>query len=553
MKILDNIKQKIDKEKLRKKEQRQYYTPAQESPRFRIIGKLFSMIGKNIKLVTRSKATTLLFLFGPLLITLIVTLAFNTTTLYDLNIATYNPSPSSVSQDILTLLKDKQYNVVELSSEQDCTDAIRFSDFQACIIFPADLAIQNNAKNTIAILVDNSRLNIANLIAGQISSKISNQSTELSEGLVSNLLATIDKSKGDAQSVHDTLIQTENKQDIILTDISTIGGNLNSVDFGAGSYDVNSIYIELDNVSTQNNLSSSTFSSIRDMLANFEAAYKITVTNLNTAEDVVLKNSQNLLGLAPTIEQGKSELQTTQAQLNTIITTIDAIPVTDVKTIVSPLQTSIQPITSRNSYLFYLLPTILVLVIMLLAMLLSSSNIISEKTSQAHFRNFITPTNILLFTLGEYLSTLLIVGIQVGIILGVLFVFFPEFGWLTFALAAGVLILIGTLFIFLGMFIGYLLNTKQSVTIASLSFSLVFLFFSNTLLPLETLSRYTRDLVMWNPFIIGETMLKRLFLFASPTNELAFGVYALVAWCVLALLLAIFANVLLRYRETRPA
>jgi len=81
-------------------------------------------------------------------------------------------------------------------------------------------------------------------------------------------------------------------------------------------------------------------------------------------------------------------------------------------------------------------------------------------------------------------------------------------------LAGITLLVIGTFFIFLGMLIGYLFNTKQTVTLAAISTGIVLLFFSNTILPLETLSKSSRAIVSYNPFVIGEGLLKKILLFS---------------------------------------
>ena len=131
---------------------------------------------------------------------------------------------------------------------------------------------------------------------------------------------------------------------------------------------------------------------------------------------------------------------------------------------------------------------------------------------------------------------------QVGIIIGLLYYFFSDLGWQMFALSGGFLLLLGLFFILLGILVGYLFNTKQTVTLASLSIALMMLFFSNVLLPLETVSSYLRGLIAYNPFVLGEAVLKRIFLFSSGFAEIAFWVYVLMGITFLTFVLTVIVQ-----------
>ncbi|MBT3985152.1 ABC transporter permease [archaeon] len=165
----DKKKPKVEKEK---KEEKQELNVFVGRPRLNVITKLYYIMAKNFKLILRSKISALLLLLGPLLIVFLLALAFNTSTLYDLNVAVYSESYSSISEDIVSNLSTSQYNVLRMDSETDCIDAIKFDDFQVCVIFPTNMILDNSANNVITIYVDNSRMNIAHLISAEISSKV---------------------------------------------------------------------------------------------------------------------------------------------------------------------------------------------------------------------------------------------------------------------------------------------------------------------------------------------------------------------------------------------
>src|SRR3989344_5435081 len=467
--------------------------------------KLFYVVTKNIKLLIRSKVSALIFIFGPLLIITLVALAFNTSTLFDLNIAAYSESYSTLSDSIIINLSDSQYNILKMDSELECIDAVKSSDFQVCVIFPANMVLDNSANNMVKIYVDNSRLNVANLIASQISTKVSIEASQLSSEIITQILTVLD-------STNTKTIQTQANIESIIT-------NNGEAQTGATT------------------------------LASDLAAIDFTHASLDTT---TLDTTTNSSGLNAKLNTEKTNLEAASTNLQEISDKIKSIKITNVASIVSPVKTSIEPISSLNSYLLYILPTILVLLIMLVALLMSSASIITEKESRAYFRNFITPTNEFLFMAGEFMSNFIILAFQITILLAVIYYFFSStLSIQTFFLAGFALLVLGSFFILLGMLFGYLFNTKQTVTLAAISAAMIMLFFSNTILPLETLSLYTRNIVQFNPFIIGETMLKKILLFNSSIGSIAEPIYTLIIYSGVLLVAAIIARVISkRYLNT---
>jgi len=102
-----------------------------------------------------------------------------------------------------------------------------------------------------------------------------------------------------------------------------------------------------------------------------------------------------------------------------------------------------------------------------------------------------------------------------------------------------ILILLGSVFILLGMLIGYLFKSGETANIASVSLGAILLFFSNTILPLETLPGSLRDIVQFNPYIQGETALRKILLFNQGLDAVLPQIYTLVGYIAL-LLVAVY-------------
>lgn len=152
--------------------------------------------------------------------------------------------------------------------------------------------------------------------------------------------------------------------------------------------------------------------------------------------------------------------------------------------------------------------------------------VVREKNSAAYFRNFLTPTSDLMFVLSNYLSNLILVFVQMAIVFGVSVYFFRELSHVLHYLAL-ILVIVSSVFIFLGMFIGYMFKSEEIAILTSITVGCVLLFFSNTVMPIETLPGTIRDIVIYNPFVISELVFNKLILFKLTLYDVAMQIYTL--------------------------
>src|SRR3989344_1145237 len=107
------------------------------------MNKLFEILRKNILLLVRSKTSALIVLLGPLVLILLISTAFNTTSLYDIKIGAYSDSYSSLSDSIMEQLNADEFKVEKLDSMDVCINSIKTNDIHVCAIFPSDLTIES--------------------------------------------------------------------------------------------------------------------------------------------------------------------------------------------------------------------------------------------------------------------------------------------------------------------------------------------------------------------------------------------------------------------------
>jgi len=297
----------------------------------------------------------------------------------------------------------------------------------------------------------------------------------------------------------------------VLASITEVSSALEAVDSDlVGVVGLGKIGSKLDEVIAYNNLSESTFKPVKDTIARIknqtEAAGKALEAATTGAVDKLNVVSSDL-------GDSKGSINEIKRSLDGLKTNIDSVTGTSAETVVDPLKTHITPVVAEKTHLSFLFPTLIVLVVMLIAILLSSGLVVREKNSTAFFRNFITPTKDGIFILGHFLTNFLILSLQLTIIFVIASIFFK--GALTDVLwkVALALVLIVSVFILIGMFIGYLFRSEETAMLGTVSVASIFLFFSSTILPLETLPGSLKKIADFNPFVLSEAVLKKIMLF----------------------------------------
>ncbi len=485
----------------------------QPKSKLQFLIKLFSVIWKDYKLIWRSTTSMIIFILGPLLIMFLVAIGFNTSSLVGLNIAVYSEAYSPLSESLVANLSDSQFNVVKMGSEGECVDAVKFSDYQICIVFPPNLVLDNSANNKIDIYVDNSRINIANEITEKLFAKVSVQATQISSGLVNTMLNSMDNINREAAQDKELVSSLDKSNKQARAQLDTLVTNMGEFDFEYSSLSMGAAYDEIERIRDDRNLSSGVFSSLKDELSAIQDNYNLLTAKLDSGLETAgaLQDSgTNIAGLVTT-DGGK--IDTLETSIQAIQDNIGLVKITNVESIVTPLRTTLHPLSLKKNYLLFTFPNLMLLLIMVVAILMSSSSMIRERKSLAYFRNYISPTSDGLFILGQFITIISVILIQLAIVLGIAAIFLTGITLKMYIMVGSILLIFATIFIFIGMGIGYLFSTEEGVTIGAISFALVSLLFSNAILPIEALSGFLRKAVMYNPFVITEMILKRIILF----------------------------------------
>jgi len=100
------------------------------------------------------------------------------------------------------------------------------------------------------------------------------------------------------------------------------------------------------------------------------------------------------------------------------------------------------------------------------------------------------------------------------------------------------------------MVLGYIFNNQETSTLGAMFVSSILLFFSNTILPLESLPSTFKDIAMFNPFVVSESMLREIILFNAGFMSIINYVYILSGF-ILVLIVLLVSLRLIKKRESR--
>ncbi|MBL7056676.1 ABC transporter permease [Candidatus Woesearchaeota archaeon] len=550
--------------------------------------KFLKTINKNLKLLMRAKSSAFIVIFGPLIIILLVGLALSNTNTYELSAAYFSPDANnSLTESFVEEIRNNGYVVTEFDSNQSCIEEIKEGGAHTCIVFPANFEMSNEDANKVQFFVDYSRANLVYQIIEAVSSQFEMRTAELSKDLTDVLLTKITQTKGELDENVLAIINIKSSIESISSNIGAAQDEADAVDFtmgvipmniiGAGVTNLYNLADDLrdegiDAVAEGRNFAddvgnvsgtSDFLEDLDDIQANINSSYNASGDKLDELEDLINNASTKINNLQDQLEVGEAKNQEVIAKLNSVKTSLDNlkistnnlkakietshsnlenIGVSSAEGIVSPIKTEIKPIVSESNQLIFMFPHLLGLLIMFIGIMLSSALIIMEKSSRASFRNFTTPTKEGFFVVTTYITSFLILLAQIIVIL-VLSYYFLNVGisaniWLT----ALILLITMSIFVLIGMIVGYASATQEAATMLSIAIGSILLLLSNLILPIETMSKFVVDISRYNPYVMSSELIKQTMLFQAGILDIWVELLLLAGVMIVLIALAFGVN-----------
>ena len=548
----------------------------------------------------RSKRTAFMLILGPLLVILLIGLAFNNSSGYHLRIGTYSDSYSNMSEGITSSLKGDGYELFEQGSQEECIESVKAGMSHVCLVFSSNLSVDSSMNNSITAFVDYSQFNLAWTVLKRISEKISMTSDAVTKGLAERLLESLQRSSQELDEQEKRLSTLSGKQKDIASSIETIRYHLDSQNFSldtdsfeTGEIDdaredleekrsglvrkmthaLNEIEGEVDDYNLSESEKNKTFDIIRETRDGVELMDKVMEGKSDSIGDRVDDFEENLDELAQMLKHNKANRDSAYPELDAVSTArqdslktimelksslddlreeYSRIVVTDAGDIASPIDTAVEPVTSQRTHFNYLFPSLVVLLAMFVSVLLASTLVVAEKNSKAFVRNIITPIRDAVFVISTYLTSLILIMMQLTVVFAVSYYFIPHEFTSSIFLIFVVLFLVATLFILLGMAMGYLFTKQDAAIIASFSLATIFMLFSGFVLPLESMPDSFRALAMYNPFVMAESLVRKVLFFDFGFAALQHPLLMLGGYCAVLLTFILLLHAVVKRQYAMP-
>lgn len=544
-----------------------------------------TILFKNIKVLFRSKSSALIVLLAPLLIVMIIGFGFSDANQSTISVGIFNAEESELSSKLIDNLNTSENKLIFYQDEEQCVQSIKDGATVTCVIFPKGLSLDDESINEITFHVDESRLNLVYKIISTLNANIDVGNTEVTEEITTRLLEILKKTSDEVdastislvsikKSVGDLITSTESARaklssmsiPEITVSMSSYITSLNkiNIDFLSlrtdardvlaegydlidylNSSDTNELESELDDLNVSYNKTSNLsakLTELRSALSNASKEIDSAKTKLKSSKSaqaavlsIIESSKKTLVSTEKTIENVKSRQED-------IAGNVASFKITNPELIAKPIKTKIESVTTKNTKITYSFPYLLMLVVLFVGTMLSSTLVMLDKKSKAYFRNFTIPLNNLFLIFMTYLTTILILIIQVAIIVCVV-----KFGLdapvlNNIAVSALVIFAGMSVFALLGIVIGNLFSTFESITMTTIAIGSIFIFVSNLVLPLETLSPQIQQIARYNPYVITSEAIRKVMLFNTGLEMISSDLLILGIYCAIAAILIIIIN-----------
>ncbi len=535
---------------------------------------VLELVKKNLKNLIRAKAGSLVVILGPLIVIFLAGLAFDNSNAYAVKIGTYTPEPTDITTTFLDQLRT-QFKVSEYETEEDCVDAIKKTDINTCMAFSPDFTIGKPPQNQITFYVDYSRINLVWSIMQTMTKKVGEKTLQESQSLTKLLIDTLEFTHNKIKDEREIIVKLATENELMNKNVQDLSAELGdmSLEFNENEFGVQNItsaktqvkqWMESTLTISEKGLTKATsFISAADalvkgssagqqvkdkLLENFQksvddikkAKAELAETKNLTKESFIRFDKQmtelteaitttkdrlneadtsRQLGLrvleAITILLDKSLISISDVQqaLNDIENRINAIEIKDPEAITQPIVTSIKPIVQEKTYLNYLFPILSILIIMFTALLITPTLIMLDKNSPASFRTYMTPVADTSYVISNFITASILLFLQTIIVLAIASVFFTSQVISNIPEALVLLVIINSVFILIGMIIGYAFNSEEAATLGGVSMGAVFLFLSDVIIPLESMPEAFAYIASFNPYVLSSQLLRRALIF----------------------------------------
>lgn len=182
-------------------------------------------------------------------------------------------------------------------------------------------------------------------------------------------------------------------------------------------------------------------------------------------------------------------------------------------------------------------PFVVSIIITFSSLVLSNKFILNSINKPSHLREMITPSRDISFVISDYIVNLLFISIQV-LVLMLLGVFWLGISLSSMPLFFISILLASSIFIFLGISLGYLIKSESLSVLITMFLLMFLLIFSDILVPSMLSGAFIKFLINLSPFVILNNLLRDLIIVGKEASQLVLPLFRLGILFVSSFLIA---------------
>jgi len=489
--------------------------------------KIIPIIKRNFQTMINSKLSAIIIILGPILLILITGSALKDNNLRNVEAQIYIKEPGQFTNNLIKKLNARSFNLIEATSIEECKSAVLNSNAQACIevikVSGLNLSVKDYGEYNydVKLYVDFSKQRTVWGVIATVQGVVDEESEKIRESHLSNLRDNLDLL---IKSINDNKHHISNAKDtitILEEDFDHYNSELQDAKIGLREIKnlIQSLKLNTLNIKNLGIVDNSILNSIDSNLALIEAKTDETdeklsrVINQNLFRTYTSKLKENLNEIDEAVSEVTEKLH--EVRYSNLKRISDPILLT-YSSVSSQVNESEGIVEERLGFLDYLFPSFIMFFILFAGLVFSTSITIKERASGAYIRNITSKANGFTFILGSFITSAILLVIQVGVILTIAAYFLN----LSILSNLSSIIIITSLavafFILIGITLGYLFNSQESAIISSISLALLFLIFTPIITPVETLPIGFAKIVGLSPLVILEGHLRLSTIFNIP-------------------------------------
>ncbi len=574
------------------------------------MSQISQLVKKNFRILVKNKFSLFILFFLPLIIFLILGSIYYNQNSYNLNVGFVKLENNSLYNYFYNSSESTAFNTYEYSTQEGCFESLKSSKIHVCILFPDNFTISDEKVNRIYFYFDNSKSSVINVVENQLLTDFEKKTYQIKFDNIRKIMLILEKSKilledqvNVTSQIAELINKTQKKNLELSNSITKISkeidlDNLELSDITEYSEDfkdhknefedsfkttytdmnelVNEINIKLNNMNSSGSdidYIESRVDTVDDQLDQLNIEFDIffqkdallylpdkideLTESLEDLESEIGKINAQMIEDLNMNENYSASLVQQNAKLNSIggylLDDINNLEINSIGTLTSPVEfVSKEVISDENAHINAFFPALIATLVAFLSLFFSANLSFIDKNSKAVSRSILTNVSTFKFVAANIITVLIMVFIQIGMILLLYSIIFMGLDTIfIFPKLMFVLIFLILVFASIGLFIGTISSSQNSYYLYLFLVLIYFFLGSGRLLPIELISSgFVKGLLtVGNPYLITETLLRKMILFEESMFSFISEIIVLICVFILFAILNYLANSYQKRRE----